>query len=133
MGQLPCALRALAAGQSYAEPLLRYENARLISTYSAEQHVVPELSSRLIQLVVLDFFGWTTANICDHFQVTPLTVETYWSRVAERLGRNRDAAREWVRQHCERRIFVDQLRTYLETFESGRPALLTARPSQPDV
>jgi len=72
---------------------------------------------------MLDFFGWTTANICDHFQVAPLTVETYWSRVAERLERNRDAARVWVRQQCESRAFVDQLRDYLAAFASDRNAL----------
>ncbi len=127
IGHLSCALRVLDAGKPYAEPLLRYDNAGRVSTYSAEQHVLSELSARLIQLVVLDFFGWTTAHICDYFQVTPSTVETYWSRVAERLGCNRDAARLLVRQQCESRAWVDQLRDYLAAFTSDQYALLTPR------
>jgi len=133
MGHVSCALRVLNEGKPYAEPLLRYENMRRISTYSAEERLLSELSSRLIQVVVLDFLGWTTAYISDYLHVTPLTIETYWSRIAERLGRNRDAARLWVRHYCESRAFVDALRAYLAAFANDHHALLTPHHSLSEV
>lgn len=123
MGQLSHALRVLAKGRPYAEPLLRYENARQISTYCAERRLLPELSARLTQLVVLDFLGWTTASICDHLQVMPLTIDTYWSRVAERLGRNREEVRLWVKHSIERQAVLDQLRDYLKSTEQDSHAM----------
>jgi DNA-binding NarL/FixJ family response regulator len=108
-------LHALKSGCSYAEPILRPENAVGISNFVAERQVWPTLTMRLARLVALDFLGWATADICAHFQVAPLTIETYWSRVAERLGCHRELARVRIQHQFERRAIIDQLRDHIES------------------
>jgi DNA-binding NarL/FixJ family response regulator len=115
MSTLSLALQALKSGNSYTESLFVRQNAVKISDYIAEHRLLPALTTRLAALVMLDFFGWSTADICTHFQVAALTIETYWSRVAERLGLHRDMVRVWVQHELERKTTIDQLRAYLES------------------
>jgi hypothetical protein len=92
---------------------MRSENALSISNYIAEHQMLPTLTTRLAALVALDFLGWSTADICAHFQVVPLTIETYWSRVSDRLDCPREMARVWVQQQFNGRVIIDRLRAHL--------------------
>jgi hypothetical protein len=53
--------------------------------------------------LICDLLGWSATAIAEQFHIAPVTVETYWSRVVERLGVSRDP----VRQLVEQRILGD--------------------------
>lgn len=54
------------------------------------------------RLAVYDYLGWQREEMCEQFNVAPGTIDKYWGRIYDTIGRQgREAARAWVAELLE--------------------------------
>lgn len=99
---LPEAFAAIQAGRRFV--CLNTTAGREVEQVSTiPSHIVTHFAStpltrRLLELLWLDYQGWSTADIARRLTVTEATVQSYWKRLQRKMHRTRGEVRTWFRQ-----------------------------------
>jgi DNA-binding NarL/FixJ family response regulator len=88
--------RTLLQGTSFVDPRLEDSRQELIESIVAA-HIFAELSPRLVEVVLLDLLGLSSADICARLQITQGSLKMYWSRIYKQQALDRAALRVWAR------------------------------------
>lgn len=102
---LPEALVAIQGGKQF----VRLDTARGNAVQSAPTvpaHVLAQLantklSRRWLELLWLDYQGWSTGDIARHLTLTEATVQSYWKRIQRTTHQTRGEVRAWFRRKMQ--------------------------------
>lgn len=98
----PSQIQRLAAGEAITVTVVLDSSGVMQADMTAQIHSALRaqgLSPRQTQLVLLDWQGYTRAEIVQRLELSPRTVDWHWRTINERLGvANRAALRALVRR-----------------------------------